>query len=114
MEGRPGEMSPALVVAGLYVSDAAGASAAALGALGVTHVVNVTVDARMPPCEPPLVGLHVPVPDDLAAPLHEHLEGAASFIDAALSTPGGRRPVRSCFIGASCLGLHRIPALPSA
>lgn len=77
-------------IAGLYLSDAGCATAAALEALGITAVVNATVDAATPACEPALASLRVPVPDAMDAPLHAHLEGAAGFIDGALAAPGGR------------------------
>lgn len=62
-------------------------TAKALTELGVTHLLNCT------PAEPDQSGAfaswRVPIADDMHAPLHEHLQGAAEFIDAALAA-GGR------------------------
>lgn len=77
------------VIPGLLLASASSASAEALSGLGVTHLLNVTPDRPMPAREPPFFSWHVPVFDDLSSPLHEHLEGAAAFVDAALAS-GGR------------------------
>ena len=75
----------------LHISSAAAATPEALDALGVTHVVNVSVNGPMPQrsTEPQYESMHIAIDDDLSAPLHEHLDAAADFIDAALSS-GGR------------------------
>ena len=75
----------------LHIASAAAATPEALDALGVTHVVNVSVNGPMPQrsTEPQYESMHIAIDDDLSAPLHEHLDAAADFIDAALSS-GGR------------------------
>lgn len=57
--------------------------ASALLSSGVTHVVSLAVEA-LPPAANTLTCLHLPLVDDIGAPLHEHLEPGAAFIYAAL------------------------------
>ena len=66
--------------------------AASLDAHRITHLLNCTVDAPDPLSgsgDLRLASWRVPVADDIRAPLHEHLEGAAAFLNAALGA-GGR------------------------
>ena len=64
-------------------------TATALDALRISHLLNCTLDVADPERTPPFGSWRVPVADDVHAPLHEHLEGAVAYLDAAL-TSGGR------------------------
>jgi hypothetical protein len=84
---------------GLHVAEAAAVTPETLSAAGVTHAVNATVDAPMPPALPLAACTRVPVADDIDAPLHAHLEGAGAFIERALE--GGGRVLIFCATGDS-------------
>lgn len=72
----------------LHLASADGLSASTLADAGITHVVNVTVDMPFP-AGATFAEWRVPIANDIGTPLHEHLEGAAAFIDAGLGS-GGR------------------------
>lgn len=95
------EVAPDLLLGAL--SEPALNHASLLG-YGVTHVLNCTPHAPDPgvggsASSSSFASWRVPVADDVCAPLHEHLEGAAAFIDAALS--GGGRVCAFCADGRS-------------
>jgi hypothetical protein len=89
----------ALIADGLYLGSTACVDSSALAALGVTHLVNVTVDSPQP--EGGFESMRVPVKDDLHEPLHEHLEAAAGFIHNAVEPPANGRVCVFCATGKS-------------
>ena len=91
------EVAPGLL---LGASSSVCLSGAGLESRGVTHLVNCTPDAPDPVgVSGAFTAWRVPVADDLNAPLHAHLEGAAAFMEAALS--GGGTVCAFCHDGRS-------------
>lgn len=98
MVAKASSSSISVVDEQLFLGSAAECDAGSLRALGVTHVVSVTVDE---PAPDGFECLHVPVADDLGAPLHFHLEAAAAFIHAATAPPAVGRACILCGTGRS-------------
>ena len=75
------------VVPGLHIADAMSASLSSEA--GITHLLNVTPDLPFPGASgAEFVRWRLPVDDDISAPLHEHLEAGAAFIDAGINSGG--------------------------
>ncbi|KAA1469308.1 phosphatases II [Dentipellis sp. KUC8613] len=90
------EILPRLFISDLHTAE----DAAALRALGITHVLSALPGpVRLPPALA-LTRYQVPVHDTPFAELAAHLPACTAFIDAALREPGARVLVH-CAMGAS-------------
>lgn len=83
----------------IFIGSTAASEPSVLRGHGISHVVAVSLEL------PSHLGqefscLHLPVADDIYAPIHHHLEPAASFIHSAIV--GGGKVCVCCVVGASC------------
>jgi hypothetical protein len=91
----------------LFIGSSTSVVGPALDALGITHLLCISPELPFPSSTSGCYAeWRVPIADEPHAPLHDHFEGAAAFVDAALAAGG-----RLCAFCAD--GLSAAPAVVS-